>query len=262
MDLFTRQDLRGLLETSSPCVSLYMPTTRGVALQDRKSWKNLVKDAQERLVARGQRSPEARDLLAPAQALLDDATFWRNVSEGLAGFLSPGRTSFYRLPVPFREQVAAGERFHITPLLAHLGRDGRFHVLALSQKNVRLLLGTRQTLREVDLPGVPTSSAEALSYPPINTRTEPRPPGRPAGKGEVAPHGQHGEGSSVQGPKDNLLPYLQRVDTGLQPILQREGLPLVLAAAEPLLSIYRRANSYHNLLPDAIEGHPDRLGDR
>src|SRR5262249_35566571 len=148
-----------------------------------------------------------------------------------------------------------------------LGEDGRFWVLALSQKNVRLLRCTRDSVEPVVLPpSVPTSSAEALNYEEEGDRRgseiHTAPGGHPVMR-EVAPHGQRGaQGSSVRGDKDVLLPYPQPVNTNLQPLLQPDGPPLVLATAEPLLSMYRQVNSYRNLLPEAIEGHPDRLGDR
>src|SRR5207245_40513 len=96
--------------------------------------------------------------------LLDNVPFWLNVSKGLAAFLSPEKLRTYRLPITVDEQAVVGDHFHVTPLLPLLTNDGRFYVLAISQKNVRLLQGTRQTIQEVDLPGVPTSFDEAVAY--------------------------------------------------------------------------------------------------
>src|SRR5262245_6125038 len=163
MDLFSRDDLRALLTNrQTPCVSLFMPTTRGVRHEDKKRWKNVVREAEECLTAAGSRTSEARDLLRPAQELLHDVPFWLNVSEGLAAFLSPEIVRFYRLPLTFDDQVIVTDHFQVKPLLPLLTDDGRFYVLALSQKSVRLLLGTRQTIGEVALQGVPTSFDEAL----------------------------------------------------------------------------------------------------
>src|SRR5207244_459077 len=89
VDRFSRDDLRALLANrQAPCVSLFMPTTRGVRLEDAKRWKNLVREAEERLTGDGVRSPEAKELLRPAWGLVDDIPFWQNVSAGLAFFLA------------------------------------------------------------------------------------------------------------------------------------------------------------------------------
>src|SRR5207248_3136892 len=149
MDLFTRNDLRTLLANHpTPCVSLLMPTTRGPGNEDKVRWKNLVRQAEEPLRAKGLRSPDARDLLRPLRDLEEDVPFWLNASAGLAAFVAPDFERTFRLPAAFDEQVIVGDRFHVKPLLPLLN-DGRFFILALSQKHVRLLLATRQTVDEL-----------------------------------------------------------------------------------------------------------------
>ena len=54
MELFSRGDVRGLLANrQTPCVSFFMPTTRGVGHEDSKRFKNLVRELEERLPASG-----------------------------------------------------------------------------------------------------------------------------------------------------------------------------------------------------------------
>jgi len=43
--------------------------------------------------------------------------------------------------------VVVSDRFHLKPLLPLLTGDGRFYILALSQNQVRLLQGTRYSVR-------------------------------------------------------------------------------------------------------------------
>jgi hypothetical protein len=106
-----------------------MPTTRGAALEDHKRWKNLLRQAEDRLAAIGQRTGEAKDFLRPARELLDNTAFWLNVSQGLAAFLSPEMDRLYRLPIVFTEQVVVAEHWHIKPLLLprHVIRSNQFH---------------------------------------------------------------------------------------------------------------------------------------
>ncbi len=126
------------------CVSLYTPTHRHIpeTEQDPIRFKNLLREAEERLIASGLSAREVRELLQPAQKLLEDASFWKFQSDGLALFLSANLFRTYCLPFGFTEMTVVTNRFHLKPLLQVLTGDGRFFILALSQKQVRLLEGT------------------------------------------------------------------------------------------------------------------------
>jgi hypothetical protein len=236
-----------------------MPTTRGVRLEDAKRWKNLVRQAEDRLTAAGRRPSEAQYLLRPAGELVDDIPFWQNVTTGLAYFLSPEMTRSYRLPLTFGEQVVVADHFHVKPLIPLLTEDGRFFVLALSQKHVRLLQGTRHTIAEVELQGVPTSLEEARQADWVEeTRTfhtVSRAGGATGGRAAVF----HGQGAEIDNPKEGLPEFVQRVDRGLHRLLHDERAPMVLAGVEYLLPIYREHNTYPHLLNQGLEGHPDRM---
>src|SRR6185503_15671812 len=93
-----------------------------------------------------------------------------------------------------------GDRFHLTPLLPLLNGNGHFHLLALSQKDVRLYMGDRETLHEVELRGVPRSVEEALHYEvsehSLQFHSTPATPqtigsrGRPSANGQSVPTGR------------------------------------------------------------------------
>jgi hypothetical protein len=51
--------------------------------------------------------------------------------------------------------------------------------------------------------------------------------------------------------------YARQVDQALRPLLSGLDLPLILAAAEPLDSIYRSVNTYPHLLATSVSGSPD-----
>ena len=82
------------------------------------------------------------------------------------------------------------------PLFPLLSGDGRFYVLALSQKSVRLLEGTRDSVSEVDLEGVPESLAEALGTDQTVRQSEFRAvgSGAPGGGSQGPVYGGHGVG--------------------------------------------------------------------
>ncbi len=260
MDLLSRDELKTLIQTRvGPCVSIYMPTHRAFpeTKQDPIRFKNLLREAEERLKGAGLRSPEARRLLKPAKALIKDGLFWQYQADALAAFISSDGFYRYRLPFTFDELLVVTDRFHIKPLLHLFTNDGRFYILALSQNEVRLFQCTRYSIREVELEDVPRSLSEALQYDApqkqlqFHTQT-------PGGTGERAAM-FHGHGVGKDDAKDNVLRFFYQVDHGLQKILREEQAPLVLAGLDYLLPIYRKANSYSYVMEEGIAGNPEGL---
>jgi hypothetical protein len=261
MDLLTRDDLKTLLaEPRTPCISFFMPTHRGGGEADPIRWRVHLAEAEKRLAALGWRASQAQELLQPARHLPEDVAFWKHQCDGLACFLAPQFLRLYRLPVAFEDLVVVGGRFQVAPLLPVLGDNGHFYVLALSQNAVRLLQGTRYSISEVDLTGVPRSLAQALlthdTDEPLTFHTRPA-----GGLGSwTAIYSGHGVG--IDDKKDDLLGYFRQIDRGLHPVLREERAPLVLAAVAYLYAIYREANTYPHLFEQGIEGNPDRLGNQ
>ena len=262
MSVLPRAELRALIEAHNDwCVSIFMPTHRvGTETQeDRIRLKNLLNQAEQELLATGMRAPEARQLLAPGQLLLQDDYFWRYQSDGLALFLGDEQFVHYRLPHHFDPLAVVSERFHIKPLLPILSADGRFFVLALSQGQVRLLQGTRYSVSDVYLDTVPTSLAEALRWDDPERQLQFHSGTvTPAGKGQ-RPAIFHGHGVGVNDTKVAILRYFHKLESGLQELLRDEQAPLVLAGVDYLLPIYRDANTYPHLTSAAIVGNPEQL---
>lgn len=251
-------------EQAEWCVSIFMPTHRkGVdTQQDPIRLKDLIRQAEARLLGEGMRGPEANELLKPALGLLEQHDFWQNQSDGLAVFVSPQVFRSYRLPYRFEEQVMLNIRFYVKPLLPLLWGDGRFFVLALSQQQVRLLQGTRYSVDEMYLDGIPNlpkSLAETLKYDVYdNARQLHTFAGEGGGKyGRTAIF--HGQGSNQLDPKSNIRRFFHEVNDGLHAILKNEQAPLVLAGVEFLHPIYREVNTYPHLVEEGISGNPDDL---
>lgn len=257
MDNFTLEELKSLLAVRHDgCVSLYMPAHRRGrdAAQDPIRFKNLLRQAEENLQGKGWRAPEVREALAPAQRLLQDGAFWRRQSDGLAVFVGGGECRPYRLPLRFDELVRTADRFHLKPILPLFTGNGRFSVLALSQKQVRLLRGTRYTMDEVQLPDLTAVMAEA----PRQERAEKQlqfHTGTSAGGGERAAM-FHGHDPSDD-EKGRILRWFQKLDGELARLLAGERSPLVLAGVEHLFPLYRQANTYPHLIEEGIPGNPE-----
>ena len=262
MDILSRDDLKKLGEKRDGWhVSIFMPTHRAGpdTQQDPIRLKNLLREAEEHLIAAGLRGTEAKARLEPASRLVQDGSFWQRQSDGLALFLSSGVANHYRLPLDFEELVIVAERFHVKPLLPLLSGDGRFYVLALSQDEVRLLLGTRYTVGEVDLEGAPASLAEALRFDDPERRLQFHTATGPSGGKGSRPAMFYGQGAPSRDQKSDILRYFQKLDTGIQALLAGEQAPLVLAGVDYLLPLYREANAYPHLIGEGIEGNPDNL---
>jgi hypothetical protein len=257
MDLLTKAELRTLLaEHEGPCVSIYMPAHRGGDKQDSIRFQNLLHQAEDRLIAQGMRAPDARDFVAPLRAAQTGIDFWSKQSDGLAAFLARDFQGIYRLPWAFQEEVQVAGLFLVTPLLPLLRGNGRFMVLALSRNRVRLFQGTRFTVSEVEIPGVPKNIEEALrNHDRDEVLTFHTRPTSSGGWGAIF----EGHGVGIDDAKDDLLRYFQQIDRGLHSLLKDEQVPLVLAAVDYLHPIYRQANTYSHLEERGIDGNPDRM---
>lgn len=258
MDLLRPRNVGELLDVAEDtCVSLYMPSHRAgpETRQDPVRLKNLLGRAEADLLERGLRRPEARELLAPAEELVGDGAFWQHQGDGLAVFLSPRLRRVYRLPVSFDELVMVNDRFHVKPLLRLLTGDGRFLVLALSKKQIRLLEGTRQTVSEVDLEDVPRSLAEVAVHREMRALQWHTGTGGSGGGRRAAVF--HGHGPEED--DEIIRKYLRRIDEGLRQAVHDERSPLVLAGVDPLLDLYRQVTGYSSVLPEGVSGNPDDL---
>jgi hypothetical protein len=263
MDILTRAELEQLMRKEQQgCVSIYLPTHRtGTdAQQDPIRLKNLLIKAEKDLSDRGVGRRDVQEMLEPASVLLQDSDFWQHQSDGLAIFLSSNRVRRYRLPLNFEELVVVSDHFHIKPLLPLFTGDGQFYILALSQNEVRLLLGTRYSVSQIDIGQVGGSLAEAI--PSANHQMSLQlhssgSIGGMSGRSSATFHGQGG--GSDESDKNELLRYFRLVSDGLTEFLQGDRVPLVLAGVEYLLPIYKEANTYPNLIDTVITGNPDLL---
>jgi len=262
MDIIRKDDLKKFMGTKKGwCVSLFMPTEKAgrKRRQNPIRFKNLLREAERELNQAGVPDERIRKILDPGLGLLNDEPFWRFQSEGLSAFLSGGRVWAYRLSEKFDEIVVVARRFHLKPLLPILAHSGRYFLLILSQKQVRFLRGTRDTLTEIEVPGIPGSLKEALKYDEpekqlqFHTRT-------PQGRGKRAAQ-FHGHGVGTDEKKINLLRFFRNIDKELKKILANEDTPLVVASVDYYRPIFKEASSYRQLMEAGISGNPDEIPD-
>ena len=267
MDLFDREDLRRLAETQSEAaLSIYLPTHRVEAdtKQNPTRFKNLLRDTRRQLQDHGFKNGAIDDLLSVAERRLDDSAFWRMQNEGLAVFITPDQTEFYRLPLQFDEIAIVGKRFHLKPLFPLIATNNRFYVLALSLNDVRLYQGTHEALSEVESTEIPSDIVQAVrQYEDPEASLQMHTQNRASGGGDssrsdVAYHGQGDAEDRGRSPREELKRFFHTVDDGVQSVLNGESVPLLLAGVSEYLPLYRDVNEYPHLIEDQIvAGNPE-----
>jgi hypothetical protein len=260
MDIVTKADLTLLARREQPGthLSLFLPTHR-LGSEDRTDplrWKNLLTNVETALADQGMRRNAITELLAPAWAFHGDTLAWQYMSDGLAMFLRPGWHRSYRVPVTLPELATVGERFVTGPLMRVLTNDRHFLLLAISQRDVRLLEGSMQHVEELELRDVPRDLRDIIEEQEPRSDAMARP--LAGGRGGRAVFYGHGAADG-EFKKEEVTRFLRRVADGLGDYLRGESLPMVLVGLTEMVAAYRSVNSYPHLLDEEIRTNPDGL---
>jgi hypothetical protein len=247
VDIPTSEDIAALAcHRGGPCVSIYLPTTP-VTQQTRGNrieLKNLTKRAVQQIRSAHGDERAAALIAEQLDDLVDDGEFWRFQAHSLAVFATPENVRTFRLPNSLERVVEVSDRFHIKPLLRSVSFPNACYILALAQRRVRLIeVSADLPAAMIMVEGLPEDAGRAVR-----------------GVGEVT-HWPSGRVQGREGQKLLLRQFARRVDQALRPVLGGSGLPLVLAAAEPLASLYRSVNTYPQLADVIIEGSPEGLSE-
>jgi hypothetical protein len=246
-DIPTRAELEQLLAgRDSACVSIYLQTSPITQESDqaRIELKNLTSEAIRELEEAGHPKHETSAITELLQGLDGDEFFWAQQSNSLAVFATHQGLKTFRLPNRLTPMVEVSDRFHVKPLLRAVTFPQAAFVLALSQNSVRLLeVSPDVPPTAVDVPDLPTDAASSV------------------GKASIRDRSPHGRLQGAEGHKLRLRQYARRVDEALRPILSGRRQPLILAATEPLESIFASTCSYPQLAEPVIRGNPDDVSD-
>ncbi|MBO3459203.1 hypothetical protein G7B40_027640 [Aetokthonos hydrillicola Thurmond2011] len=263
MKLISREEIKTLVEQPRQnSISIYMPleVAGPEVRQNSIRFKNLIRQAEARLVDAGLENEEVAPLIEKANQL-DDPNFWEGIGDkGLAVFISQDIFNYYTLPIEFEELVVVTDRFHIKPLLQILNNDGRFYLLTLSQKNVKFFEGTRYSINEIEVENMPKSLDEALGYDETAKEGQFRIATSKGGTSnpfsKAQPGAFHGQGSPDRDEhQKDILQFFYAVNNALEEKLRNKKAPLILAGVEYLLPLYREASSYQHLIEEAIAGN-------
>lgn len=247
IDLPTRAEIQALGEHRGwPSVTLVLRTTPLTqdAQADRIELKNLLRAAREEMAAAGAGMREVRAIEDAVEALIGDDAFWAGQANSLALYVTPDSLRSFRLANRLANQVEVSDRFHLKPLLRAVAFPHHAWVLAIGMGGVRLVEVS------ADLPPHPVAV-----------------PGMPRDVGDAAGRGSHiarkGDMASGLATSENALlgHYARSVDRALRPLLAGRDQPLILAAAEPMASVFRSVCSFPHLAAQALPGSPDHAPD-
>ena len=257
-EVVTFSDLGSLARAGGPCITVVVSIPN--PLETAARFKNSLRGLEKKLTEIGMGS-EAAQLTQPIRdfaASAETAGMW---ASSLVFYRAADLFRCFLLPEPANDMIAIGDRFQVRPLLSSLAREQRFHVLALSRRNLRLFACTHHRAEEVRLRGVAPHDMRAWmgTWRPdhvLNNRSS-------AGPTAGSMKGVAFTTSRDREREDQYLAhFFGEVGRGIDPLLRRDGSPLVLFGVKEDITIYRSASNYPRLLDGYVQGSPDNIEDR
>lgn len=163
---------------------------------------------------------------------------WRARSVGI--FATENGTEVFTLTSSPAPWVGVADRFLISPLLeGALALIPPVFTLAISENEVRLIDVTAHPIEVIEVPGIPRNLESAIALDVTGDRNT------------------YAHLRTSEDPKGRLREYARAVDRAVEPVLRQAGAVLVIAAAEPIASIYRSMTSHGLVASSAISGNHD-----
>src|SRR5258707_649109 len=268
IDIPTLEEFKALAQIKGEtCVFLYLPTSPfGTSAKfNRIAFKDLAKEALSQLKEAGIDKDkiavfeEQVDRLAGAEHDVQNEdrirrrqrenpdpieSFWRYQANGLAVLTTSGTMRTFRLPNPPKPLAEVADRLHLTPLIRAMTSPHDIFVLALAAESVRLIHAfVNFPPVRLQIPDLPGNAEQATRRPSFHVR---------------APRGRL---QNLEGEKVLLHKYVRKVEQAIHNVFAGLNTPLVVAAEEPLASMYRSLNGYPGLAEEMIEGNPDQKTD-
>jgi len=268
IDIPTLEEFKALAQIKGEtCVSLYVPTSPlGTSAKfNRTAFKDLAKEALAQMKEAGvdknkiavfeeqfahlagpEHDVQDEDKIRKLQRAKPDPieSFWHYQANGLAVLTTTSLTRMFRLPNAPKPLAEVADRLHLTPLIRAMTSPHDIFVLALAEESVRLIHAFANFPPErVQVPNLPKNAEEATRRPSFHVRAPRR------------------RLQNLEGEKVLLQKYVRQVEHTIYNVLSQQNAPLVLAAAEPMASMFRSLNTYPRLADETIEGNPEQRTD-
>jgi len=257
LNMISKQTIETLLnKTNAINLTLSMPThkTGEEIKQDPIRFKNLLKKADTALKNYIKDEKKREQFLEEVTALQKDMSFWNHSEHGLVITVNNDLMEIFKLPYEVQERVYIQDHFLITPLLPMISVNGTYGVLALSQRDVRLLHCSRNMVRDITPEEIAKSAEEYLeveqeSHLQFHT-------GSNSGEAMFFGHGGGEEDKRIITEQ-----FFREVEKGVTEVMRKIGDPLVLIGLEENSSFYRSINKYDRLLENSVKMNPDEQSD-
>ena len=268
IDIPTLAEFKALAQIKGEtCVSLYLPTSPLVdnIRANRIAFRDLAREALAQLREAGadkrkiavfeerfdhlaglEHDVQDEDKIRKLQRAKPDPfdTFWHYQANGLAVLSTSGLMRMFRLPNSPKPLAEVADRLHLTPLIRAMTSPHDIFVLALAEESVRLIHAfVNFPPVRLQIPDLPGNAEQATRRPSFHVR---------------APRGRL---QNLEGEKVLLHKYVRKVEQAIHSVFAGLNTPLVVAAEEPLASMYRSLNSYPRLADEMIKGNPDQKTD-
>ena len=243
------KDLRDVAKMDGPCVTIYVGGHKaGSGSRPMKvRLPALLAEAERLLEERGVLPTDRESLMEPLRLRAGEVDLGSGHAGGLALLRSPRQFEQVWLAWDVEDRVVLEGYPLLTPISDALKSHRAFLLLAVSKKHTRMLDCGPSGQQPLALPaGVAQSleEFEGFDKPDHN-------------RGRTGAGASFTMDTSFEKQPNYLHDFCRALERGLQPLLERRGVPLVLAGATAELSAYRAVNRYKLLVPEAIEGSPD-----
>lgn len=224
------------------CLSIYTPNDAAPDSPDahRLAFENQTRKALERVDDPAERGALAEGL----QDLSDDDDFWRYQSRSLVVLASGDQVHVHRVANHLEASEAVGDRYYLKPLLRAVTFPQTAFIIALSEGAARLIkISAEGPAETLNVANMPDSAADH------------------AGKSSLGDRAPKRRLQGTEGRKVRVRQYSRAVDQAIRPVIGGRDVPLILAATEPIASIFRSVSSYPRLLAETIDGNPEERSD-
>lgn len=245
---------------SSYCISFFLPThAAGVEVNesmDNTAFKTMLQHFTVLLKQKNVDEITIAKMLKPGYDLLRQEMFWRNMSSGLAVFISEGVFNYLKMPVTPKEEALINSSFYVSPLLSIVSNTDYFYLLVLSKKQAKLYRADAFGMEHIQIDEMPNGVDDVVHFEEKDDQKLWRTGSSGAGGGA----NYHGIGAGKPDEKENLAMYFDEVDeTVWKAILHTENVPLLLAGVDYLIPIYKSVAKYKPIWDDAITSGIERL---
>lgn len=255
--MISKNHLIELSEIRDPlCVTILIKTHRGgkesLQKEDERLFSLHLEEAKKRLINLGWTTDSAENHLKPAYDLLEDGSFWRELSDGLAVFITPDIFEKHTVPLSFNNETYVSTELLIKPLMPLFQENGNFFLLALSKDNIQFYSAERYSITQLELSASsPNQLEDVVGYDYKEENLQ----GRSAGKNSTM---YHGHGDDKRSEKEELKMYFKSIVEEISYYTkQYPNAPLLVAGLDENFSLFKEVSSNNNLMEENVSVNPN-----